>query len=72
MTTSQNFLSIPRDGRNVGELEERLRRFIPAGSVTDGGAAGVGRGLVTVRVPTDPEQRGQVLRVVSEWRDAPA
>ena len=69
MTTSQNFVSIPRDDRDVGELEARLRQYAGAGSVVVGGSAGDGKQLLTVRVPSDVEQRAHVLRVISAWRD---
>ena len=72
MTTSHNFVSIPRDERDVSELEAQLRQYAGAGSVVVGGAAGDGKGLLTVRVPSDAEQRGHVLRIVTAWRDRTA
>lgn len=72
MTTSPSFVSIPRDDRDVADLEVQLRQYAGVGAVVVGGAAGDGKQLLTVRVPSDPEQRGHVLHVISAWRDRTA
>lgn len=70
MATEHNFVSVPLDGRDVTDLEARLREHAGPGAVAMCGAVSSGVGSVTVRVPTDPDRRAEVLRIVRLWREA--
>ena len=69
MATEQNFVSVPLDRRDIGDLRARLQEHAGPGAVSRTGAASSGHGMITVRVPTDANRRAEVLRIVREWRD---